>query len=209
MAPMVNDCAQVPAGLFALPVGAAQSPGGVLGMPTIIPADISLSDIERDLADDRVSAPAADVPGLVAVSKKAQAKGHDMYFVVLEQDQDKFTYLRDIATALQHKTGGTVIVFSPSTLGTASDDFSRVQLEQAQDRVANHNPTLSANQMLDRMTEQTQVPWTVVTLGLILVVVLGAVGARLRGTRRRSAVTDTNASSAPRGEGTGPEADPS
>ncbi|MGJ0121253.1 Rv1476 family membrane protein [Williamsia sp. MIQD14] len=158
----------------------------VTGLHTIVPDDVDLGAIERGLADDHVDAPAEVTPGLADVVAKAKGEGHDMYFVVLTETQPKFTYYRDIATALQEKTGGTVVVFGPNTLGTASDDFSRVQLEQAQDNLSVANPTAAADTLLDRMTDQTQVPWTVVTVLLVVAVAIGAVAARVIG-RRRSA----------------------
>ncbi|WP_299572736.1 DUF6676 family protein [uncultured Williamsia sp.] len=160
---------------------------------TVIPEDVDLGAIEKDLAADHVSAPSGDVAGLERVVAEAKGKGHDMNFVVLEQAQPNFTYYRDIATALQEQTGGTVVVFGPDTVGTASDDFSRVQLEQAQDNLTVSQPTTGAQQMLDRMTVQTQVPWTIVTLVLVVVVVVGAVAARMLQVRRRTSVAATPA----------------
>ncbi|GAA2049063.1 Rv1476 family membrane protein [Williamsia deligens] len=154
---------------------------------TVIPDDIDLRAIEKNLADDHVDAPADDTPGLLRVVSEAKSSGHDMYFVVLDKAQPKFTYYRDIATALQKQTGGTVVVFGPDTVGTASDDFSRVQLEQAQDNLTVSQPAQGAQQMLDRMTVQTQIPWTVVTLVLIAVVAVAAVVARVLQVRRRGA----------------------
>jgi hypothetical protein len=161
---------------------------------TVIPEDVDLQAIGKDLAGDHVSAPADDVAGLERVVAEAKAEGHDMNFVVLEQAQPNFTYYRDIATALQKQTGGTVVVFGPDTVGTASDDFSRVQLEQAQDNLTVSQPATGAQQMLDRMTDQTQIPWTVVTLVLVAVVALGAVAARVLQVRRRAAVAPAAAS---------------
>ncbi len=166
----------------------AQSP-----VMSIIPAGLDLKAIEADLADDHVSAPADITPRLTSVVTRAESKGHDMYFVVLPQTQPKFTYFRDIATVLQDETGGTVVVFGPRTVGAASDDFSRVQLEQAQDNLSTSNPPVAAQQLLDRMTDQTQVPWTVVTIVLVVLVTLGAVAARVLGRRRGSEPTPTDA----------------
>ncbi|GAA1463901.1 DUF6676 family protein [Williamsia maris] len=164
----------------------AQSPA-----MSIIPADVDLKAIEADLADDHVAAPADITPRLTSVVSQAKDEGHDMYFVVLSESQPKFTYFRDIATALQDETGGTVVVFGPGTVGSASDDFSRVQLEQAQDNLSTSNPPVAAQQLLDRMTDQTQVPWTVVTIALIVVVAVGAVAARVLGRRRVSATNSS------------------
>lgn len=170
---------------------------------TVIPEDVDLQAIGKDLAGDHVSAPADDVAGLERVVAEAKAKGHDMNFVVLEQAQPNFTYYRDIATALQKQTGGTVVVFGPDTVGTASDDFSRVQLEQAQDNLTVSQPATGAQQMLDRMTDQTQIPWTVVTLVLVAVVALGAVVARVLQVRRRPATAPAAASDASRAASSG------
>ena len=172
---------------------------------SIIPADVDLKAIEADLAGDHVAAPADITPRLTSVVSQAKDKGHDMYFVVLSESQPKFTYFRDIATALQDETGGTVVVFGPGTVGSASDDFSRVQLEQAQDNLSTSNPPVAAQQLLDRMTDQTQVPWTVVTLLLIVVVTIGAVAARVLGRRRThatSASTETASVAAAPGDTT-------
>ncbi|MGU3294557.1 Rv1476 family membrane protein [Williamsia sp. M5A3_1d] len=179
----------------------------VTGLHAVVPDDVDLGAIERGLADDHVDAPAEVTPGLVDVVAKAKGEGHDMYFVVLTETQPKFTYYRDIATALQEKTGGTVVVFGPNTLGTASDDFSRVQLEQAQDNLSVTNPTAAADTLLDRMTDQTQVPWTIVTVLLVVVVAIGAVAARVL-QRRRSApeAAPTPAATSTPGEPADPEA---
>lgn len=154
---------------------------------TVIPDNVDLAAIGSDLADDHVAAPADEVTGLEKVVTAARDKGHEMSFVVLADQQPNFTYYRDIATALQKEVGGTVIVFGPDTIGTASDDFSRVQLEQAQDNLDVANPAVGARQMLDRMTEQTQIPWTAVTVVLVALVALGAVAARFLQLRRRTA----------------------
>ncbi|MGZ8179689.1 Rv1476 family membrane protein [Williamsia sp. SKLECPSW1] len=175
---------------------------------TVIPDDVDLTAIESDLAADHVSAPADDVVGLEKVVAEAKAKGHDMYFVVLQDRQPVFTYYRDIATAIQKETGGTVIVFGPDTIGSASDDFSRVQLEQAQDNLTVSQPAQGAQQILDRMTVQTQIPWTVVTLVLVAVVAIAAVVARIlqvRGRRATSPATASVAAKSDEGSATAPD----
>ena len=143
---------------------------------------IKLGPLRKDLADDNVSAPADQVPALREIVAKAAKDGHDVHFVVLTERQPVFTNYRDIATALQKDTSGTVIVIGPNAVGSASNEFSRVTLEQATDNLKFADQTQAARQMYDKMTEPS-INWTVATLVLIVVVVVGAVAARLLGRR--------------------------
>ncbi len=154
---------------------------------TIIPPDVNIADLQAGLADDGVVAPPEMTPQILQVVAEGRDKGYDLHFVVTDKVYPRITYYRDIATELQQETGGTVIVLGGNYIGSASDEFSRVQLEQTTDNLAISNPPLAAQQMLDRMTEQTQVPWTVVTLVLILVVAVGAAIARKLQLRKGTA----------------------
>jgi hypothetical protein len=145
---------------------------------TIIPPDVNLSELQAGLADDGVVAPPEMTPQILQVVADAKDKGYDVHFVVTDKVYPRITYYRDIATELQQETGGTVIVLGGNYVGSASDEFSRVELEQSTDNLAISNPPVAAQQMLERMTEQTQVPWTGVTLLLIAIVAVGAVVAR-------------------------------
>lgn len=158
---------------------------GVPG-PAIVPDNVDMKSILADLRADHVSAPADDVPGLRKVVAGAEAGGHQVSFVVLPTAQPKFTYYRDIATALQSEVGGTVIVMGPDSVGSASPDFSRVQQEQATENLTLTNPPAAAQKMWDQMSGPS-LNWTVITLVLIVIVVIGAVAARLRTVRKRDA----------------------
>jgi hypothetical protein len=168
---------------------------------TIIPPDVNIAELQAGLADDGVVAPPEMTPQILQVVAEGRDKGYDLHFVVTDKIYPRITYYRDIATELQQDTGGTVIVLGGNYIGSASDEFSRVQLEQTTDNLAISNPPLAAQQMLDRMTEQTQVPWTVVTLVLILVVTVGAAIARKLQLRKRTAAR-ADASAAGVAEGT-------
>jgi hypothetical protein len=159
---------------------------------TIIPPDVNLPELQAGLADDGVVAPAEMTPQILQVVSEAKDKGYDIHFVVTDKVYPRITYYRDIATELQQETGGTVIVLGGNYVGSASDEFSRVELEQATDNLTISNPPVAAQQMLDRMTEQTQVPWTVVTMILIAVVAIGAVIAR-KLQLRKGTPADANA----------------
>ncbi|SIR88608.1 Rv1476 family membrane protein [Williamsia sterculiae] len=157
---------------------------------------VDIPAIENDLRDDHVSAPADITPGLVRVVADARDHGHQLNVVVLTEPQPVFTHYRDFATEIRHDTGGTVIVLGPDGVGSSSADFSRVQLEQAQDNLKISDPTVAAQQMVDRVTDQTPVPWTVVTVCLIVVMILGAVIARVRQLRARAAVDNADSDDA-------------
>lgn len=157
---------------------------------------VDIPALRQDLLGDQVAAPADQVPALRQVVEYARSEGHDVSFVVLDTVAPKFTYYRDIATALQKDTGGTVIVLAPNSVGSASTEFTRVQQEQATDNLTLQDPPLAARQMFDQMAEPG-VNWTIVTLVLIAVIGVGAVVARLRQVR----------DGARRGRGAAPSAD--
>lgn len=150
-------------------------------------ADLDTAAIAAQLTATGVWAPAEQTPGLAEVVARADRDGHDMNIVVLDQAYAPFTVYRDIATELQSQVGGTVLVFGPSGLGTASDEFSRVALEDgASDIVTTSDHVAAANQLYDR-TVDPHVDWTGVTIGLIVVVLIGAALARFAQLRRRKA----------------------
>ncbi len=155
---------------------------------TIIPPDVNIADLQAGLADDSVVAPPEMTPQILRVVAEGRDKGYDLHFVVTDKIYPQITYYRDIATELQQETGGTVIVLGGNSIGSASDEFSRVELEQSTDNLTISKPPLAAQQMLDRMTEQTQVPWTAVTLVLILVVAVSAAIGRKLQLRKGTAV---------------------
>ncbi|MGV9711232.1 Rv1476 family membrane protein [Gordonia sp. NPDC003424] len=155
--------------------------------PSIIPDDVDMSAILADLRDDGVSTSTpSDVPGLRTVVADAKHDGYQVSIVVLEQRQPKFTYYRDIATQLQSEVGGTVMVLGPDSVGSASPDFSRVDQEQATENLTLTNPPQAAQKMWDQMSGPS-LNWTVISLVLIIVVVIGAVLARMRQVRARAA----------------------
>ncbi|GAA4739467.1 DUF6676 family protein [Gordonia alkaliphila] len=148
-------------------------------------ADLDIPAIAAALQSTGVYAPADQVSALEQVVAGAASDGYDLQIVVLETSYSPFTVYRDIATELQSQVGGTVLVIGPSGMGTASDEFSRVELEDGTGEVkAGTSPAVAAQQIYDRATEP-HVDWTVLTILLIVLVVLGAVGARIAMVRRR------------------------
>lgn len=180
------------------------APGPVADVPMILaapaervtattaPNGLDLVSIAADLRTDHVYTDTPDqLPALEKVVAHARADGHDIYLVVLAQQQPKFTMYRDIATELQQHVGGTVLVFGPNSVGSASPEFSRVKLEEATDNLTLKDPPTAARQMVDSITAPG-VDWTLVSIVLIVVVVIGAVIGRLTSLRRRARVAPTN-----------------
>ena len=157
-----------------------------------------MTGLRQELLADHVAAPADQEPALRALVARAKSDGHDLNVVVLTVPQPNFTYYRDIATQLQSEVGGTVLVIGPNSVGSSSADFSRVVQEQAMDDLTLQNPSVAATQMYDELTSP-QIDWTLVTVALIVVTIIGAVLARVRTVRARRR----------RGEATQPVTQPS
>ncbi|MEO9328501.1 Rv1476 family membrane protein [Gordonia aurantiaca] len=151
---------------------------------------VDMDQLARDIADDGVAGASPEqVPAMLEVVEYAKSKGHDFSFVVIQQQQPRFTLYRDIANQLQEQVGGTVIVLGPNSVGSSSPEISRVIQEQATQDLSLTDPPGAARQMVDVMTDD-HIDWTVVGLVLILVVVLGAVAARIRTRRARAAAAN-------------------
>ncbi|WP_305094999.1 DUF6676 family protein [Prescottella sp. R16] len=143
-----------------------------LPLAATIPDGVSVDTVLADLADDGVSAPAADVDGLRDVVARAQSEGIDLRIVVLETSPPRAEQLRDLATEIGTTDGGTVLVLSPSAPGTYSDTLSRVVLEGAQDHTyTGGNAVQSANNFVDEVTAP-HISWGAITAVLILLVAL-------------------------------------
>ena len=157
---------------------------GPQGYPAIIPANVDMAALRSELLADHVAAPADQEPELRSLVARAKSDGYELNVVVLTESQPNFTYYRDIATELQSQVGGTVLVIGPNSVGSASNEFSRVVQEQAMDDLTLQKPTVAATQMYDELTAP-QIDWTLVTIVLILVSIGGAVLARVRSVRAR------------------------
>lgn len=143
---------------------------------TDVVAGVDVDAILADLADDGVSAPAAQVDGLRVVLANASEQGLELRVVVVEQDPALPEQLRDLATAVGKADGGTVLVLSPHMIGTNSDTVSRFVLEDAESVPRTGDTSADVQAFVDHI-EQPALPWTaiasVITLIVLAVVVLG------------------------------------
>ncbi|MFC7450370.1 DUF6676 family protein [Rhodococcus daqingensis] len=153
-----------------------------------VPPDVSVDTILTDVRDDGVSAPAGDVDGLTGVVARAEREGIELSIVVLAENPVRDSQLRDIATEVGRQEGGTVLVLSPSWVGTYSDTLSRVTVEDAQDKAYTGNAVASADNFVGAITRPDP-PYGLITAALVLLVGgVAAVGLWRRSRRSVDAI---------------------
>lgn len=176
------------------------APDPVGGRPADPWADIDLPAVVAQLKETGVSAPSDQTPELTKLVKEAKADGHDLFVFVTDKKYAPFTVYRDIAHEVQTSTGGTVLVFGPGGLGTSSTDFSRVEIEDATAEKSNGVSVPQAAREIYEKATEPNVDWTLATIALIVVVIVGAVVARVAAGRRAPAVRpDADSGSVPSG----------
>ncbi|WP_084206640.1 DUF6676 family protein [Segniliparus rugosus] len=137
-----------------------------------LPAGADPAAIRAELARTGVYAGPADRPGLAQVVARAKGQGLDFEVLVLPPGDYVPTQLRNLATEVAGSDPVTVLAVAPGYAGSYSASISRARLENAQDEL-DGNPTVAANQFLDRLLAPS-VSWTEIT-AVLSVLVLGAV----------------------------------
>ncbi|MFZ2173873.1 MAG: DUF6676 family protein [Rhodococcus sp. (in: high G+C Gram-positive bacteria)] len=155
------------------PVGTTVATHAALPLSADLPEDVDLGDVITDLADDGVAAPAQDVADLAQIVDRAGNHGIELSIVVLEEDPGRDSQLRDLATEVGAEEGGTVLVLSPSWVGTYSDSISRVDLEAGQDRTYTGDPVVAADNFVDDLVEPS-LPWALLTVVVVAVVAIAS-----------------------------------
>lgn len=159
-------------------------------LPSYIPPDVDMNQVNAGVAGDGVSVPpadAADVPALRQVVEQARKDGIELKIVVIEHNPPIDTPLRDIATEVgKTHPDATVLAISPSFAGTYSRHFDRVTLEAGQDVAKNGNPVQSSQNFVSELTTQ-HFPWTAFTIVVVLGVVAAAVATRFLQVRGKRA----------------------
>ena len=170
-------------------------------LPSYIPTDVDINQVNADVGDDGVSVPAAnaaDVPALRQVVADARKDGIDLKIVVIESNPPVDTPLRDIATEVgQAYPGSTVLALSPSYAGTYSPTFDRVTLEAGQDLARTGNPVQSSKNFMSQLTTP-DFPWTALSIVVVLGVLAATVLTRVLQVRaKRAARSDGLGEAAP------------
>ncbi|WP_260684131.1 DUF6676 family protein [Rhodococcus sp. KBS0724] len=138
-----------------------------------VPSNVDLDDVVADVAQNGVSAPAADIPALVDVVAEARERGIDLSVIVLDANPSRDTDLRDLATTVGESESGTILVMSPDWMGSSSDSISRVQLETAQDRSFGDSSAAIADRFSHEIV-QPGPPWALYTVLLVAIVAVFA-----------------------------------
>lgn len=149
-----------------------------VGLDPAAPPDDCMALVKVAVAADGVSAPAADVPALRNIVAQAGSEGIDLKIVEVARNPAMDTALRDVATVVGYDyPDATVLVLSTTYVGSYSGQFHRSKLEAAEDHAKTGNPVVSAQNFLNALNTP-DLPWTGLTVVLLVAVAAAAVGTR-------------------------------
>lgn len=158
-----------------------------VGLDPSTPPDDCMALVKVAVAADGVSAPAADVPALRDVVAQAAHDGIDLKIIEVARNPGMDTALRDVATVVGYDyPEATVLVLSNNYVGSYSGQFHRAKLEAAEDHAKTGDPVTSAQNFLHELTTP-DLPWTGMTVVLLIGVAAAAVGTRFLQRRSRKA----------------------
>lgn len=151
---------------------------GAVGLDLAAPPDQCMTIVKAAVAADGIFAPPAEVPALRQVVGEAAQHGIDLKVVVIDHNPPNDPPLRDVATVVgASHPDATVLVLSPSFVGSYSSHFPRSTLEIGEDNAKTGNPVVSAQNFLHQLSTP-QFPWTAFTVVLLIAVFAAAVGTR-------------------------------
>lgn len=158
-------------------------------LPEYIPQDVDITSVKAQVAADGVAAAPAAEPGLQEVVTQARGDGINLKIVLLDHNPPSDTPLRDIATVVgADYPDSTVLVLSPSYVGSYSSHYPRVTLEAGEDHSKTGNPVQSAQNFLNELNTP-EFPWTALTIVLLIGVFAAALGGRFMQLRNRQPAT--------------------
>ena len=164
-----------------MPHPPAYIPGEIcinVGLDPSVSPDDCIRLLREDVQADSVSAPAADVPALRNLAQQANEDGIDLKIVVVARNPGMDTALRDVATVIgSQDTASTVLVLSPSYVGSYSGQFPRAKLEAGEDHAKTGNPVTSAQNFLSELNTP-DLPWTGLTVAVLMLVAAAVVATR-------------------------------
>lgn len=150
-----------------------------VGLDPSAPPDECMALVKAGVTADAISAPAADVPALREVVQEANRDGIDLKIVVVARNPGMDTALRDVATVVgSGYPDSTVLVLSPSYVGSYSGQFHRAKLEAGEDAAKTGNPVVSAQNFVNELNTP-DLPWTALTIVLLLGVAAATAGTRV------------------------------
>jgi hypothetical protein len=161
--------------------------------------------VKASVAADGIFAPPGEVAGLRQVVSDAAYHGINLKLVVIDHNPPNDPPLRDVATVVGASyPDATVLVLSPSNVGSYSMHFPRSTLEIGEDNAKTGNAVVSAQNFLHQLVTP-QFPWTGFTILVLLGVLAAAVGTRIAQVRaKRSTHPDLTATDDAAGAGPTP-----
>ena len=156
-------------------------------LPEYIPQDVDINSVKAQVAADGVAAAPAAEPGLQEVVSQARGDGINLKIVLLDHNPPSDTPLRDIATVVgADYPDSTVLVLSPSYVGSYSSHYPRVTLEAGEDHSKTGNPVQSAQNFLNELNTP-EFPWTALTIVLLIGVFAAALGGPVHAAPQQAA----------------------
>lgn len=164
-----------------------------VGLDPATPPDDCMALVKVAVAADGVSAPANDVAALRDIVAEAGHNGIDLKIIEVAQNPGMDTALRDVATVVGYDyPDATVLVLSTNYVGSYSGQFHRAKLEAAEDHAKTGDPVVSAQNFLNDLTAP-DLPWTGLTVVLLIGVAAAAAGTRFLQRRSKRAVEHADA----------------
>ncbi|HET9876310.1 MAG TPA: DUF6676 family protein, partial [Mycobacterium sp.] len=118
-------------------------------------------------------------PALRQLVQEAGQDGIELKIVDVSRNPGMDTALRDVATVVgSDYPDSTVLALSPSYVGSYSGQFHRAKLEAGEDVAKTGNPVVSAQNFVNELT-RPDLPWTALTIVLLLAVAAATVGTRM------------------------------
>lgn len=165
---------------------------GTVGLDPSTPPDQCMTLVREQIDALSVSAPPDVIPALLEVVNQARGDGIDLKIVVLDRNPANDPPLRDVATVVgSDHPDATVLVLSPSFVGSYSSHFPRSTLEIGEDNAKTGNPVVSAQNFLHQLNTP-QFPWTALTIVLLIIVLATAVGTRILQLRAKRSATSAD-----------------
>ncbi len=157
--------------------------------------------VKAAVAADGIFAPPGEVAGLRPVVSEAAHHGINLKLVVIDHNPPNDPPLRDVATVVGSSyPDATVLVLSPSNVGSYSMNFPRSTLEIGEDNAKTGNAVVSAQNFLHQLVTP-QFPWTGFTVLVLLGVLTAVVATRVAQVRAkrtaRPTATDNAAGAGP------------
>lgn len=150
-------------------------------------AGISVTDVVNDLADDHVAVigSGADPAALASIAAEARSNGVNLSIVSLSTRLTNDD-ARLLAEKVRSRVHGTVLVLTPTSGGQDSDELSGTKQDDAKAAAAaaGGDDVAAARAYMESATAKA-FPWSLVIIGVIILVVIGAIVYGVIGRNRK------------------------